>query len=810
MKSGPAECRRAERALAVLCVVAVLVLAVPSLPGASGRPANVASATARSSATFAEAAAVYSGSFAARAGYSGAPPASAAGLTPATGTQTAVISFYPSSPTFFTPPAVGVPPLSVAEIADRYGLSTAAYASAEAYFESAGLSVVHTNPDRLSLTVDGTAATMGQAFGTRLVVGTHDGRPSMFPETAPSLPAALESQVASVVGLTSGVDLFSLPAGLPSGLVPTANASPLSSDPPDLITPSIARQIYDLSPLYNVSGTPHFASGQGIALVLWGDGYSPSDLSVFFSTGYPSGFPMPVLQPFNLDGAPPPSNGAPSDPSKAPQELTLDLEWSGSMAPGATLDAVYVPDGPASEQYSPSVADITDAFTKAVTGIPGVSVVSMSFGTPENASQPLQAAWATDIAAAEQQGITLLAATGDTGGDVSANCGGGPSVEFPAVSPGVTAVGGTDPVLARNLLGQVMGLSSESAWSGSGGGYSAAITAPTWQLVGSAAARIQANGDHRGVPDVSAAATYNYLFYNGQDSVAAGTSFATPLWAGLVSEMNALYGSRLGFLTPRLYAIGAGQESGRDAVGIADVTSGSTCIGSATNGWDPETGWGSPRALLLYEDLTATFVNLTISASPSPVAPGASVKIVAYLSNRTSGAPIAGVPIAVSLASSTGDGPCAGTWGSSDLTTNASGAVELTVSVPVCYLGGHGTATATVTSDGYYGASSTTVAVNLLGFVPSLAGIQSYPENVVAFVLIMAIGSALGYVLGRPSRRPFSVAPPPGPQGPPAPPPSPPVATPATPTNAPPQNPVSAAEIPPGPTSGGPPPPPSA
>ena len=51
--------------------------------------------------------------------------------------------------------------------------------------------------------------------------------------------------------------------------------------------------------------------------------------------------------------------------------------------------------------------------------------------------------------------ITLLAATGDLGGDAAANCAGGPAMDYPASSPDVIAVGGTDPTLARNVLGQV-------------------------------------------------------------------------------------------------------------------------------------------------------------------------------------------------------------------------------------------------------------------------------------------------------------------------------------------------------------------
>ena len=809
---------RGSRRTGVLTLVTLMVagLCLPSLASArSDAGGSVTSPTNSAASSFlTSASVVYSGSFADRAGYETAVASAATSVRPSVGVQQAVVTFYPSSPSFFVPPPTGAAALSVSQVADRYGLSPAAYAAAVAFFESTGLRVEHTNPTRLSLTVSGTTASMELAFDTSLATGTYGGRAVSFPESPPSLPENLESEVSSVVGLSSGLVLFSLPAGLPTAS-PTPSATPAASA--DLITPAIARQIYDLSSLYNVSGTSsQFATGEGIALLLWGDGYAPGDIGAFFSNDYPSGFPQPKVHYFNVDGAPPPSSNALNDPSRSPQELTLDMEWSGSMAPGATLDAVYAPDGPASDGYSPSVTDMTDALTTAVTGIPGVSVLSMSFGSPENDSQPLQSAWATELATATQEGITLLAATGDTGGDYGASCSGGTSTEFPSISPDVIAVGGTNPSLARNLLGQVTGLASESAWDESGGGYSTSIPAPPWQLVGSAAAPISAHGDHRGVPDVSAAAAYNYLFYDGQNDVAAGTSFATPLWGGLIAEMNALYGSRLGFLTPRLYQVGASQEAGRDPVGIADVTTGSTCAWNAAVGWDPATGWGSPRAVLLYEDLTATFVNLSLSATPSLVAPGGSVTLSAHLTNRTNGDPIAGVPVDVRLASSTSDGPCAGLWGSDGLSTNSTGWVTLTVTVPVCYLGGHGSASATVSSDGYYGTNSTTISVNLLGFYPSLAGIQSYPENVVAFILIMAMSAAIGGVLGRPRPR---VAPPASPSGPPpgvatSPPPpstvSSPVSSPS-PSSLPPSSPPPAPPVaPPPPGSGGPPSGPSA
>jgi kumamolisin len=708
----------------------------------------------------------YAESFSERAGFDGQAVRALSSATPAVGNELVVVTFYPSDPSFFTAPPAGTPGLTVEKIADRYGLSPVAYSSVEKYFASQGLTVARSSPDRLSLTVEGPAGLVGAAFGTELVSGTLAGRPVTLPRTAPALPSAIEPWVSSVVGLSSGLVSFSLPTGLPDARLLPAGTVPQAA--PDLITPAIAREIYDLSSLYNVSGTPRYSVGEGVAVVLWGDGYDPNDISTFFSSDYPASFPTPNVRAFPVDGAPAPSGRAVSDPSQAPRELTLDLEWAGSAAPGATLDAVYAPDGPASQQYSPMVGAMTDALSTAV-DLSGVSVISMSFGTPEGSSSSLQTAWATDMATATQRGITMLAATGDLGGDAQSGCTGGPMVEFPSTSPDVIAVGGTQPTLARDLLGQVTGLASESAWSESAGGYSSDFRAPSWQDVGSAAGPIESNGGFRGVPDVSATADYNSLFFAGQNAVAAGTSFATPLWAGLIAEMDAHYGSPLGFLTPRLYAVGASQELGKDPVGLGDVSSGSTCIGSAVTGWDPETGWGSPRALLLYEDLTATFVDLSVSATPTTVAPGGSVTVIVRLTNRTSGAAISGIPVNVGVAASDGNGPCANTWGSATLDSNASGDVSFSVGVPACYLGSHGTATASVTSGGYFGTNSTTVAVNLLGFAPALAGIDQYPWNVAAFAVIMVIAGGIGYVLGRrspssvgsyrpPARRPLAAA----------------------------------------------------
>ncbi|HTZ62062.1 MAG TPA: hypothetical protein VMC82_05430, partial [Thermoplasmata archaeon] len=210
-----------------------------------------------------------------------------------------------------------------------------------------------------------------------------------------------------------------------------------------------------------------------------------------------------------------------------------------------------------------------------------------------------------------------------------------------------------------------------------------------------------------------------------------------------------------------------------------DITSGSNCLGPAGPGWDTATGWGSPAGVNLFEHFVASFVNLTIVATPSLVAPGGGVTVRATIMNFTSGAPIAGVSVVLYLSSGGLGGPCDGTFGLVAPVSNASGGVMAEFTVPYCYLGASAVATATVTGGGYYGNVSTTVAVNLLGFDPALAPLMQYPDNVILYVVVMAVSISFGAVLG--ARRSPRMRPAPRPAMAPSPPPAPPPVTAAPP-----------------------------
>ncbi len=121
----------------------------------------------------------------------------------------------------------------------------------------------------------------------------------------------------------------------------------------------------------------------------------------------------------------------------------------------------------------------------------------------------------------------------------------------------------------------------------------------------------------RGAPDVSmnAAVISAVLIFESFDPTVApgwvpvaGTSEATPLWAGTDAVMNQADGS-LGFLAPRLYQIY--ETPSLYAEAFHDITIGNNSFDgitgfSAGTGWDAASGLGIPNAAGLADALTHT------------------------------------------------------------------------------------------------------------------------------------------------------------------------------------------------------------
>ena len=132
-------------------------------------------------------------------------------------------------------------------------------------------------------------------------------------------------------------------------------------------------------------------------------------------------------------------------------EQSLHVQWAHAIAPKANIILI--------ETLSDSWADLATGINSAP-NLPGVSVISMSFGGEESSTDPEDNSLFTTPL--YHQGISFVASTGDDG---TPGC-------FPAYSPNVIAVGGT----TLNLSPQ-----SETGWGGSGGGQSLYEAEPAYQ-----------------------------------------------------------------------------------------------------------------------------------------------------------------------------------------------------------------------------------------------------------------------------------------------------------------------------------------
>jgi subtilase family serine protease len=262
-------------------------------------------------------------------------------------------------------------------------------------------------------------------------------------------------------------------------------------------------------------------------------------------------------------------------------EISLDVEWAHAIAPGARILLV--------EANSPNWSDLLTAINYARTR-PGVSVVSMSFGSGEWSSESALDAYFTTPAG--HGGVTFVASSGDAGSAGAPNS--------PSVSRNVLAVGGTQ--LSADAAGNYLG---ETAWSGSGGGVSVYEAQPSYQR-----GVVTQTTTRRAVPDVSYDGSAGSPFavydtgYGGWIEV-YGSSAGAPQWAALVAiagQGRALAGrGALDGATqalPMLYQL--------PAADFHDVTSGGNGGYSAGPGYDLVTGRGTPRANLVVAGLAGT------------------------------------------------------------------------------------------------------------------------------------------------------------------------------------------------------------
>lgn len=332
-------------------------------------------------------------------------------------------------------------------------------------------------------------------------------------------------------------------------------SSTASSAPP--YTPAQVRHAYGFDTL---SGT---GAGTTIAIVdAYGSRTLQSDFNLFCST---FGLPSQTIQVVNAQGKPGPNSGW-------AEETSLDVQWAHAIAPGAKILLVVA--------KTASLNNLLGAVDMAAK-TKGVVAVSMSWGAGESSGE------ASNDSHFQVPGVTFVASAGDSG----------EQVEWPAASQYVIGVGGTSLYLTTSG-----NYSSESAWSGSGGGISAYLSAPTYQSPWSGLT-------YRGVPDVSYLADPNtgvYVAYNGRWYQFGGTSVGAPQWAGLIALTGGLKNGASGapYSVADLYtAAGTPDVINSNFIDITTGNNGPDLDDNAIPGYDLVTGLGSPAAVNLVPAL---------------------------------------------------------------------------------------------------------------------------------------------------------------------------------------------------------------
>jgi subtilase family serine protease len=331
-----------------------------------------------------------------------------------------------------------------------------------------------------------------------------------------------------------------------------------------------------------------------------------TDLTLFDTTfGLPA---PPSVTQIHMPGSPP------FDPNDDNQigwalETSLDVQWAHAIAPGARIVVVAAIDN--------DDANILAAQNFAIDNHLG-HVMSESFGESEidMSSQTLKAN-EKSYQRARNGKISVLASAGDDGATNPGPDGNEKpfrNVSYPASSPNVTGVGGTNLFFGNPQTGkadpngvyinEVVWNEEDLGIGATGGGVSVLFREPGYQHDAlKDGARATLNG-FRGVPDVG----YNAgvrggvivatTFLGGPAFfLVGGTSAGAPQWAGIVAIANQIGGRPLGFLNPRLYFLG---KFGLLGVLTHDITVGNNSFAgvagfSAAPGWDPTTGWGTPK-----------------------------------------------------------------------------------------------------------------------------------------------------------------------------------------------------------------------
>lgn len=409
--------------------------------------------------------------------------------------------------------------------------------------------------------------------------------------------------------------------------VKLGSAAVPSITPAPYVTPHSLKSFYNLAQS-TINTYPN--NSQSVSEFL-GEYYSPKDLTIFFDQMGMLNWPVDQVI-------------GPNDPTKPGGEASLDIQVILGIS--NNLTTWFWSYGELHDGQEPFLQWLIDMSNKE--SVPYVH--STSYADEESTlSRSYMDRVNTELAKQGVRGVTLLFSSGDDGlggytmrtnPGICAQRGAMP--EFPATSPYVTSVGGTQfsdrylplcasynsPIDGFNYpcdgVGEVVSSSATGSRITSGGGFSINYPRQPWQeeAVQAYFKYANANGllsgmptynpNGRAFPDVSGIAHNYVVIIDGKIVPVDGTSASTPFFASILALANDLRlgnnAAPVGFVTPALYQIAANTpDAFNDVVYGTNACSAfaDKCCSKgfdATPGWDPSSGLGTPDAdkLIMY------------------------------------------------------------------------------------------------------------------------------------------------------------------------------------------------------------------
>ncbi|KDR69079.1 hypothetical protein GALMADRAFT_104369 [Galerina marginata CBS 339.88] len=406
-----------------------------------------------------------------------------------------------------------------------------------------------------------------------------------------SIPATLQSHIDAIHPTTTfdnpRVYLPLISTTKPPAHVPQGNTELEGILPPLLCNAGLTITPACLQALYGIPTSPATQSSNVLAVSGFIDQFAnKADLTMFLREFRPEMSETTTFTLQTLDGG---TNSQAR--SQAGIEANLDIQYTVGLA--TQVPTVFISVGDSFEDGA--LEGFLDIINYLLAQDSPPTVLTTSYGQNENTiSRSLANSLCNAYAQLGARGTSILFASGDGGvaGSQATSCKKFLPT-FPSGCPYMTSVGGT----SGNLI--------ETAASFSSGGFSNYFGRPTYQSVDVASYLTSLGSTHSGkfnksgraFPDVSAQAENVETVFQGEVESVDGTSWSSPIFASVIALLNdqliTAAKPPLGFLNPFLYS-----AAGKAA--LNDITTGdnpgcNTNGFSATAGWDPVTGLGTPN-----------------------------------------------------------------------------------------------------------------------------------------------------------------------------------------------------------------------